>query len=45
MNVLVKRALEIAGGVVIGLVASEVMDKAMEAARKQIANHKAKESN
>lgn len=45
MNVLVKRALEIAGGVVIGLVASEVMDKAMEVAREKIADHKAKGAN
>lgn len=44
MNVLVKRAMEIAGGVIIGLVASEVMDKAMEAARKKVEELKAKES-
>lgn len=45
MNVLVKRVVEIAGGVVFGLVASEVMDKAMKVAREKIAEHKAKGAN
>lgn len=44
MNALVKRAVEIAGGVIIGLVASEVMGKAMEVAREKIADLKERES-
>ena len=44
MNAMVKRAMEIAGGVVIGLVANKLMDKVVKVAEVKLEDLKAKES-
>lgn len=40
MNVVVKHIIEIAGGLVIGSLMSDAVDKAIEVSKKVVENHK-----
>lgn len=42
MNVLVKHIIEIAGGILIGSLASDAVNKAVEVSKKAVENHKKK---
>lgn len=40
MNVLVRHIIEIAGGLVVGSLASDAVNKAIEVSKKAVENHK-----
>ena len=42
MNVLVRHIIEIAGGILIGSLASDAVNKAVEVSKKAVENHKKK---
>lgn len=44
MNAIVKHIVEIAGGVAIGLLASDAVDKVVETTKKKVVELKAKET-